>query len=125
MRPSHDAKAYNEAFERAPAAIRALLESLDIAPALAGMYERHGITERRTALSVLVADTLVGIVPLKQFVARLTQDGELDAGTARALAMDIRREVFAHVAHDLAPLQTDAEKNVERAQREEGGETGT
>jgi hypothetical protein len=94
---------YIEARDAAPHSIQELLWDQATWDALATISTRHNAPAGLVADVVALA--LVGFVSIKNFMESLQDHTNIDPNTAQRLAYDIRREIFAPVAHELAEMQ--------------------
>jgi hypothetical protein len=99
---------YKKAFEHAPQEIQEMLlaEDNNLASTIIAIKARHNISDdKHGGIARVLGLMLVGILPIKELISNLQQEAGFDAETAKRVAYDIRREIFAPVAHELAEMQ--------------------
>ncbi|MEX0878054.1 MAG: hypothetical protein WDZ40_04375 [Candidatus Spechtbacterales bacterium] len=96
---------------KAPEKILELIDSGGVGNILGIIYSRYGITNQKISCTQIVGHVLVGLIPIKRFIQALQEDAGLDESTAKNIAHDVRAEIFAPVARELAAMQEQAIKN--------------
>lgn len=94
-----------EAYAQAPLEIQELATSAETSHKLRVIYARQHINDKAFGISAVIGYTLVGLVPIKNFIQALQEDAELDAETAKRIAYDVRSQIFTPIAEQLAALQ--------------------
>ena len=69
---------------------------------------RHNTATKIVNIAAVVGYVLLGLTPIKEFIPALQEEAGLDAETAKRVAYDIRAEIFAPVARELAAIQPGA-----------------
>jgi len=95
---------YLKAFEDVKPALHDVLFAEKTSNTIAKTVARHNLDAKALEISAATAYVLVGLLPVNQFIAHLTERG-LAADAARNVAYDIRKEIFAPVAKELAAMQ--------------------
>lgn len=106
---------YNSAYNEAPKPIKDAMFADETANSIKKIAARYNVPDKGFDIAADVGYALVGLVPVKKFPKILEEDAGLDAKTAKNVAHDIRAEIFAPVAQELAAMQEEAEKNYEEA----------
>ena len=103
--PSFTQEQYIQAYESVPQEVRDIAVSAQTAEKMGLIYARHEVAEQAFDISATIGYTLVGLVPIKNFIQALQEDAGLDAETAKHIAYDVRSQIFAPIAEQLAALQ--------------------
>lgn len=96
---------FQEALAAAPEAIKEAMFADETTDIISNTAARNNAGNRTLEIASVVGYTLVGLLPMRSFVVSLQTEARLDSETARRIAYDIRREIFAPVAHELAEMQ--------------------
>jgi hypothetical protein len=112
---------YWAAIDALPEPLRAQLISSATATTLEALYTKANIPLNiQESVSALVGFMLTGFLPVRFFLKEVQEIPQINASVISQIAQDIRREILAPVAHDLAALQPQAEQNYATALREAG-----
>ncbi|MEX2144985.1 MAG: hypothetical protein WD712_01195 [Candidatus Spechtbacterales bacterium] len=117
---------YLQAFNEIPEGVNDMLLSENTAEAVENLTQRYNVeADKIFDVSAIIGYAMVGLVPIKRFIDALQSEAGLDAETARNVAHDVRAEIFAPVAKELADMQEKAEENWQKAAQEAKKETET
>lgn len=103
-----------------PPALYAYAASDQVMVAVEKIANQEGLRQKMASISLIIGYTLLGFLPLRAILQELSSEVGIDPEKALQLAQDIRREILAPVAHDLAALQPQAEQNYAAAMSETG-----
>lgn len=110
---------YIHTYKNAPQGVRDIAVSAHTAEKLRLIYARHEVDDKAFNISAVIGYTLVGLIPIKNFIQTLQEDAELDAETAKHIAYDVRSQIFAPIAEQLATLQPEDKTAAVSSQTEE------
>lgn len=110
---------YYSAYEKTPDIIKDVMASDETAENIKKISVRHNAEDKGFDIAAVLGYVMVGLIPVKKFIQELQGYSGLDPQTAKNVAHDIRAEIFAQVAEELAALQAEAEKNYEEARKHE------
>lgn len=118
---SFNREKFEEAYKKAPEAVREISISAKTMEKLQLIYARHEVEKQAFYISSVIGYALVGLLPIKKFIPALQEDAGLDPEIAKRVAYDVRAQIFSHVAQDLAKLQFKAnlESEAEEAEAKE------
>lgn len=106
---------FNNAMNKIPSSIADLGFSEETSKNIQNISSRHNADSSSSDIAAVTGYTLVGLVPIKRFIQALQEDARLDEKTAKNVAHDVRAEIFAPVAKELAAMQEQAETEWEKA----------
>jgi hypothetical protein len=109
-----------DAHTKAPQSTREWMASQQVSNLIPEIMRRHRAEEMAPSIAALVGYTLIGLFPVRELPLLLTRETSLPPEQILQIAQDIRREILAPVARDLAALQPQAEQNYAAALRETG-----
>lgn len=110
-----------EAHAAAPIAIREWMASTRVASQIEQIAQWSGVAELAPSLAAITGYVLIGIVPVRDLANLLAAESSLPPEQTSRLAQEIRRQILAPVAHDLAALQPQAEQNYAQLQAQPPG----
>jgi hypothetical protein len=102
---------YKDAFAKAPTALQYASVSMNTAEKIFDIGQKNGTPEKTGFIAATVGYTLCGLLPIRLLIEALRDELGVQDQLAQNIAQDIRREILAPVAHDLAAMQPQAEKN--------------
>ena len=105
-----------EAHAAAPIAIREWMASTQVASQIEQIAQRSGVAELAPSLAAITGYVLIGIIPVRALASSIATEAPLSPEQTSRLAQEIRRQILAPVAHDLAALQPQAEQNYAQPQ---------
>jgi len=105
---------YIAAFDKTPKKIKDVLFADYTSAAIKNITHRHNVQNRMLDISATIGYVLVGLVPIKNIITTLQEEAEIDQKTARNVAYEIREQIFAPIAQELAALQQFAAQEWER-----------
>jgi len=100
---------YKQALKAVPENVLGVFFAESTASHIKTIVARHDVDDRAFNISAVIGYTLMGLIPIKNFIQALQEDAELDAENAKRIALDIRSQIFAPVAEQLAALQPEDE----------------
>src|SRR3990167_10547159 len=102
---------YIQAFDTTPQKIKDVLFADFTSSAIKNITHRHNAQNNMLDISATIGYVLVGLIPVKNIIEVLKLEAQLDQSTARNIAYDIREQIFAPVAQELASIQTQAQNS--------------
>lgn len=110
-----------EAHTAAPATIREWMASTQVASQIEQIAQRSGVAELAPSLAAIIGYVLIGIAPVRALANLLAAESLMPPEQTSRLAQEVRRQILAPVAHDLAALQPQAEQNYTQLQSQPQG----
>lgn len=112
-------KQVKQALQDASSSIKDALYSPQTSESLKRIYSRYNVDEETgRKVTADIGLVLVGLVPVKKFISAIQEDTGLDKEKAKNIAHDVREEIFAPVADELAQIQVGAQRKWEEAERQ-------
>lgn len=105
----------DNAINSVPEVLKDALFSAETSDKMEKILNRHNATDQAMDVSAVIGYTLAGLIPVKKFITELKNTAGLDESTAKNIAHDVRSQILAPVAQELAALQEQAEKNYDAA----------
>jgi len=94
-----------------PAALYDAAVSEETINAIERVVSQNNLKEKTGGISAVVGYVLLGFIPVRLIVQGFLQEAGISQEGALKIAQDIRREILAPVARDLAAIQPQAEQN--------------
>lgn len=105
------------AHTKASQATKEWMASQQVSNLIPEIMRRYRAEELVPSIAALVGYTLIGLFPVRELSSLIAKEISLPPEQILQLAQDIRREILAPVAHDLAAMQPTAEQNYAAAQQ--------
>ena len=102
---------YIQAFDTTPQKIKDVLFADFTSSAIKNITHRHNAQNNMLDISATIGYVLVGLIPVKNIIEVLKLEAQLDQNTARNIAYDIREQIFAPIAQELASIQAQAQNS--------------
>lgn len=102
---------YKDAFANTTETLQRVSISTETSKRIADIAERNSAAANVGSIAAAVGYTLAGMLPIRLLIEALKEETGLPEQTVQTITQDIRREILAPVAHDLAAMQPQAEQN--------------
>lgn len=106
-----------------PKEIKTALTSTDVSTAIKEIGDKYGLKlDQESVLFDLVAYTMLGLSPSKDFVKNLSREADVNTEAARSIAQDINNEVFSSIKEHMRKVEMGTEVEAELEKPEENPE---
>ncbi|MDX1535315.1 MAG: hypothetical protein R3346_00945 [Candidatus Spechtbacterales bacterium] len=106
---------YYSAYDKSPSTIKDLLFAEETSQNIEKIVSRQNVENKTLEIAADIGYVLVGLIPVKKFPQALQEDAGLNEQTAKNIAHDVRAQIFAGVAQELAGMQSKAEEAFKNA----------